>query len=278
MIVRPASVESFSSFVLLVCCALAVAPVDCRRNEAGGVRRVASSTVWVSLLAVAPLCSGAIGFIEFSTINLSQPLVLFMFGLGLYLAGSMVYHLMYDPRLDALSIDPANWIRSCDGKAEGIRLWPRLVVLLAKDPGPDALVNFIEGENMRTNPSATEFALVALIVLCATTMLFAVTIRGSSGNGEDSGAPNWLLLGRSKNLPLNGNGKTATMRREIVCPNQDVENAQPAPVLTLSGSCDSGATMLVYQFQSTARGEPGGDLQVLSRLPDGTNANNFGVV
>ena len=36
-----------------------------------------------------------------------------------------------------------HWIRSCDGKAEGIKLWPRLVVLLAKDPGPDAQVNFI---------------------------------------------------------------------------------------------------------------------------------------
>jgi hypothetical protein len=129
---------------------------------------------------------------------------------------------------------------------------------------------------MRTNPSATEFALVALIVLCATTMLFAVTIRGSSANGEDSGAPNWLLLGRSKNLSLNGNGKTATMRREIVCPNQDVENAQPAPVLTLSGSCNSGASMLVYQLQSTAA-----NLAVTFKSLagfDGTNANNFGVM
>ncbi|MHB8218576.1 MAG: hypothetical protein ACYDDS_21090 [Candidatus Sulfotelmatobacter sp.] len=129
---------------------------------------------------------------------------------------------------------------------------------------------------MRTNPSATEFALVALIVLCATTMLFAVTIRGSSGNGEDSGAPNWLLLGRSKNLSLNGNGKTATMRREIVCPNQDVENALPAPVLTLSGSCNSGASMLVYQLQSTAA-----NLAVAFKSLagfDGTNANNFGVM
>jgi hypothetical protein len=105
---------------------------------------------------------------------------------------------------------------------------------------------------MRTNRSATEFALVAVIVLCATTMLFAVTIRGSSANGEDSGAPHWLLLGRSKNLTLSGNGKTATMRREIVCPNQDVENAQFSPVLTLSGSCDSGTIMLIYQLQSTA--------------------------
>ena len=64
---------------------------------------------------------------------------------------------------------------------------------------------------MKTNPSTAQFALVALIVLSATTLLFAVTIRGSSGNGEDSGAPHWLLLGRSKNLSLHGNGKTATM-------------------------------------------------------------------
>jgi hypothetical protein len=129
---------------------------------------------------------------------------------------------------------------------------------------------------MKTNPSVAEFALVALIVLCATTMLFAVTIRGSSGNGEDSGAPHWLLLGRSKNLSLHGNGKAATMRREIVCPNQDVENAQPTPVLTLSGSCDSGASMLVYQLQSTAA-----NLAVTFKSLagfDGTNANNFGVM
>lgn len=129
---------------------------------------------------------------------------------------------------------------------------------------------------MRTNRSATVFALVALIVLCATTMLFAVTIRGSSSNGEDNGAPHWLLLGRSKNLSLKGNGKTATMMREIVCPNQDVEDAQPSPVLTLSGSCDSGASMLVYQIRSTAA-----NLAVTFKSLagfDGTNANNFGVM
>src|SRR5689334_4439761 len=145
-------------------------------------------------------------------------------------------------------------LQTCDVKAEGIRLGFRLVVLftLAKDPGPDPQVDFTQGENMRINRSSTEFAMVALIVLGATTMLFALTIRGASGSGEDSGAPHWLLLGRSKNLSLKGNGKTATMRREIVCPNQDVENAQFSPVLTLSGSCDSGTIMLIYQLQSTA--------------------------
>lgn len=129
---------------------------------------------------------------------------------------------------------------------------------------------------MRTNRSATEYALVALIVLCATTMLLAVTIRGSSANGEDSGAPHWLLVGRSKNLSLSGNGKTATMRREIVCPNQDVENAQFSPVLTLSGSCDSGTLMLIYQFQSTAS-----NLAITFKSLagfDATNVNNYGVM
>lgn len=128
---------------------------------------------------------------------------------------------------------------------------------------------------MRTNRSATVF-LVTVIVLCATTMLFAITIRGSSQNGEDGGAPHWLLLGRSLNLTLKGNGKTATMRREIVCPNQDVENAQFSPVLTLSGSCDSGTTMLLYQLQSTAS-----NLAVSFKSLagfDGTTAANYGVM
>src|SRR5215468_9320942 len=110
----------------------------------------------------------------------------------------------------------------------------------------------MRGENMRTNRTPAVFTLVALIVLCGTTMLFALTIRGSSGNGEDGGAPHWLLVGRNKLVTLHGNGKTATFRREVVCPQQDVENTQSNPVLNLSGSCDSGNYLLVYQFQSTA--------------------------
>jgi hypothetical protein len=44
--------------------------------------------------------------------------ILFVFGVGVCLVGSMAYHLMYDPnavdvasRLDALSIDPDKWMR-----------------------------------------------------------------------------------------------------------------------------------------------------------------------
>jgi hypothetical protein len=105
---------------------------------------------------------------------------------------------------------------------------------------------------MRSNRTATTFALIALAVLYAATMASAITVRGSSRNGEDSNAPNWLLLGRSKSIPLAANGKKATMTREIICLNQDVENALPSPTLTLSGSCDSGVYVCLFQFQSTS--------------------------
>jgi len=129
---------------------------------------------------------------------------------------------------------------------------------------------------MIPNRTATKFALIALAVLCAATMAAAGTIRGSSGNGEDSGAPNWLLLGRSQSIPLAANGKKVTMTREIICLNQDVENARPSPTLTLSGSCDTGDYMYLFQFQSTSA-NVGVSIGKLSGF-DPTNANNFGVM
>ena len=129
---------------------------------------------------------------------------------------------------------------------------------------------------MTSNRIATKFALVALAVLCAATMAAAGTIRGSSGNGEDSNAPNWLLLGRSQSIPLAANGKKANMTREIICLNQDVENARPSPTLTLSGSCDTGDYMYLFQFQSTAT-NLGVAIGKLSGF-DSTNVNNFGVM
>ena len=130
---------------------------------------------------------------------------------------------------------------------------------------------------MTPNRIATKFALVALTVLYAATMASAaVTIRGSSGNGEDSNAPNWLLLGRSQSITLAANGKKATMTREIICLNQDVENAFPSPTLTLSGSCDSGVYMYLFQFQSTSANVGVAIGKLSGFVP--TNANNFGVM
>ena len=129
---------------------------------------------------------------------------------------------------------------------------------------------------MTSNRTATKFALVVLAVLCAAAMASAGTIRGSSGNGEDGGAPNWLLLGRSQSISLAANGKKATMTREIICLGQDVENARPSPTLTLSGSCDTGDYMYLFQFQSTAT-NLGVAIGKLSGF-DPTNVNNFGVM
>jgi hypothetical protein len=132
------------------------------------------------------------------------------------------------------------------------------------------------GENMRSNRTFTTFALVTLTVLCVATIAFAVTIRGSSGNGEDSNAPNWLLQGRNLGITISGNGKKANMSREIVCLDQDVENALPSPTLTRSGGCDTGDYMHVFQFQTSAT-----NLSVtIGHLSgfDPTNASNFGVM
>jgi hypothetical protein len=129
---------------------------------------------------------------------------------------------------------------------------------------------------MKPNRIASKFALIALTVLCAATIALAGTIRGSSDNGEDSNAPNWLLLGRSQSISLAANGKKATMTREIICLTQDVENAFPSPTLTLSGSCDTGDYMYLFQFQSTSS-NVGVSIGKLSGFDFG-NVNNFGVM
>jgi len=130
---------------------------------------------------------------------------------------------------------------------------------------------------MRSNRIITSSALVTVAVLCAVTIAVAsVTVRGASANGVDSGAPNWLLQGRSQNMTLSTTGKTATMRREIVCLDSDVENAEANPTLTLSGSCDSGNYLFVFQFTSTAV-NLGVTIGHLSGF-DQTNVNNFGVL
>jgi hypothetical protein len=129
---------------------------------------------------------------------------------------------------------------------------------------------------MTSNRIASKFALIVLTVLCAVTMTSAGTIRGSSDNGEDSNAPNWLLLGRSKSITLTVTGKKATMTREIICLSQDVENAFSSPTLTLSGSCDTGDYMYLFQFQSTSV-NLGVSIGRLSGF-DPSNVNNFGVM
>jgi hypothetical protein len=129
---------------------------------------------------------------------------------------------------------------------------------------------------MTLNRTASKFALIALTVLCAATMASAGTIRGSSDNGEDSNAPNWLMLGPIRATSLAANGKLATMTREIICLTQDDENAFPSPTLTLSGSCDTGDYMYLFQFRSTSV-NVGVAIGKLSGFAS-TNVANFGVM
>jgi hypothetical protein len=129
---------------------------------------------------------------------------------------------------------------------------------------------------MTWNRIASKFALIVLTVFCAATMASAGTIRGSSDNGEDSNAPNWLLLGRSQSISLVANGKKATVTREIICLSQDDENAFPSPTLTLSGSCDTGDYMYLFQFRSTSA-NVGVAIGKLSGFTS-TNVANYGVM
>ncbi len=95
--------------------------------------------------------------------------------------------------------------------------------------------------------------LIAISLLCGAGLAFAITIRGSSGNGQDSDAVDWLLSGRTLPIKLSANGKAAYVARAISCfPNQDVEAALPSPTQILAGSCDSGDYMFLFQVQSTS--------------------------
>jgi len=77
-------------------------------------------------------------------------------------------------------------------------------------------------------------------------------VRGSSGNGADADAATWNLLGRSQTISLAKNGKQVTLRRQIVCLNEDVEDSRPNPDLLRTGTCHSGEYIHIFQFESNS--------------------------
>jgi hypothetical protein len=96
-------------------------------------------------------------------------------------------------------------------------------------------------------------SLVAGIVLLASTAAFAkLPVRRSSQNGEDSNAAFWNLLSVTQPLNLAANGKKVVLTRQVICVNQDVENAMASPNLALTGTCDSGLYLHVFQLKSTS--------------------------
>ncbi len=128
---------------------------------------------------------------------------------------------------------------------------------------------------MRFNRTAAKF-LLSLFVLFTAASSFAVSVRGSSGNGEDSNAALWMLLGRSIPVPLTANGKKATMTQEVICINQDVEASLGSPTLSLVGSCDSGVYMHLFQYQSTSLNVGVAIGRLNGFTP--TNASDYGVL
>jgi hypothetical protein len=90
-----------------------------------------------------------------------------------------------------------------------------------------------------------------VFALSATLAFAAVPVRKASQNGQAGGAPQWKLLGRSVPVLLTANGKQATMTREIICAQQDVD-ASTNGNQSNPGGCDSGDYIFIFQFKSAA--------------------------
>lgn len=107
---------------------------------------------------------------------------------------------------------------------------------------------------MKLRHKSVAMGLVLLAALSTATTAFAIKIKRPSENGDNSNALQWLLLGKAVHTTVNHNGKSVVVTSEIVCPSQDVEAVVTShtPVASLSGSCDSGEYLYIYQFQSTS--------------------------
>jgi hypothetical protein len=121
-------------------------------------------------------------------------------------------------------------------------------------------------------------SLVAGIVLLASTAAFAkLPVRRSSQNGEDSNAAFWNLLSVSQPLNLAANGKKVVVTRQVICVNQDVENALASPNPALTGTCESGLYLHVFQLKSTAANVTVTLGQLVGFVADAT-VPNYGVL
>ncbi len=104
-------------------------------------------------------------------------------------------------------------------------------------------------------------------------------IRGSSGNGNNSIAQAWNLIGRTAPKVQTVGTKKVTFTRQYVCINQDVENALPSPNPLLTGTCDSGQYLYLFQFTSASANVKITISQLANYSPDLTGfKNNYGVM
>jgi len=93
----------------------------------------------------------------------------------------------------------------------------------------------------------------------------------------NSDAPNWNLLGATQPLSLSANGKKVFVTRQIICLNQDVEDSLSSPTLSLTGTCDSGVYLHIFQLKSTSTNVTVTFGQLVGFVADAT-FGNYGVM
>ena len=131
---------------------------------------------------------------------------------------------------------------------------------------------------MNFHPPRIISSLLIVTFLFGSTLAFAkVPVRGSSGNGENSNAANWNLLGPTQPLSLSANGKKVFVTRQMVCLNQDVEDSLSSPTPSLTGTCDSGEYLHIFQLKSTSANVTVTLGQLVGFVADAT-FGNYGVM
>jgi hypothetical protein len=131
---------------------------------------------------------------------------------------------------------------------------------------------------MNVSRPKISFCLIILFVLTTCNAVFAKTpVRGSSGNGVNDDAASWNLLGATQPLTLSANGKKVVVTRQIICLNQDVEDALSSPTLSLTGTCDSGVYLHIFQLKSTSANVTVTLGQLVGFVAN-TTFNNYGVM
>jgi len=102
-------------------------------------------------------------------------------------------------------------------------------------------------------------------------------VRGSSGNGNNSIAQAWNLIGRNAPKVQTAGTKKVTFTRQYVCFNQDVEDSRPTPNPLLTGTCESGQYLYLFQFTSASTNVKITISQLANYSPD-VAKNNYGVM
>ena len=123
------------------------------------------------------------------------------------------------------------------------------------------------------------FTLLVTALFAALPMSAAANkpVRGASGNGVNSNASSWNLLGRTVPRVIGTATKKVTVTRQIVCLAADVEDSQPIPNQLLTGTCRSGVYLHLFQFKSTATAVKVTIADLVGFAPDPA-FNNYGVM